>query len=294
VTRNSRLIGDFLKARRPQLVRADLGLPSIRRGKSIGLRREEVACLAGVSVTWYTWLEQGRDIAPSRQVLDALARTLRLTAPEHAYLLLLAGYSAPSPSIEPIPQSSPAHVQQLLEAFGGVPAYVIASHWGVSGWNPTYAALYPNVANVPAADRNLLWLLFTDPYLRELLSDWELTCRSNVAAFRAGAGTRISSPPFSDLVTRLLAVSEAFRIIWGSHHIDPLASRQRLFRHPIVGDLHLEQHSFTPSDHPDLHVVIYTPALASDACAQLHQLSHLHQPVEVSAARSSAHLMIDS
>jgi transcriptional regulator with XRE-family HTH domain len=140
-----------------------------------------VAYLAGVSITWYTWLEQGRDITPSRQVLDALAQTLRLSAAEHVYVLSLAGYSAPQPSADPIPQTVPAHVQRLLDALADFPAYAIASDWTLTGWNTAYAALYPNVATVAAADRNLLWLLFTDPYLRTLMPDWEFTSLYNVA-----------------------------------------------------------------------------------------------------------------
>ncbi len=174
-------LGDFLRTRRGQLVRADLGLPPVGRRRTTGLRREEVAFLSGVSVTWYTWLEQGRDIQPSRQVLDAIARTLRLSPPEHAYVLSLAGYSAPPPPAEPIPQAAPPHVQRLLDALDSYPAYAIAPDWGISGWNPAYARLYPNVAAVPVSDRNLLWLVFTDPYVRDLLPDWESDSRRFLA-----------------------------------------------------------------------------------------------------------------
>jgi transcriptional regulator with XRE-family HTH domain len=278
VTHNASTIGDFLRARREQLVRADLGLPPVKGRKTSGLRREEVAYLSGVSVTWYTWLEQGRDITPSRQVLDALARTLRLSATEHAYVRSLVGYSAPQPAAGPTPHAAPAHVQRLLDAIAGFPAYAITPDWGISAWNIAYAALYPNVATVPLADRNLLWLLFTDPYLHELLPDWESNGRRHIAAFRAGAGPRLSDPPFSDLVTRLLEVSEPFRAAWQSHDIEALTSRERVVHHPIVGELHLEQHSLTPWDHRDLHVVILTPVLTTDAAARLRQLVDPHAP----------------
>jgi transcriptional regulator with XRE-family HTH domain len=119
------MIGEFLRTRRRQLVRADFGLPPIARGSS-GLRREEVAYLAGVSVTYYTWLEQGRATTPSRQVLDALAQTLQLSSAEHAYILSLAGYSAPQPAEDPIPQTVPAHMQRLFDALTDFPAYALA------------------------------------------------------------------------------------------------------------------------------------------------------------------------
>src|ERR1700730_9789435 len=257
------MIGEFLRTRRRQLVRADFGLPPIARGSS-GLRREEVAYLARVSITWYTRLEQGRAITPSRQVLDALARTLRLSAAEHVYVLSLAGYSAPQPADDPIPQTVLAHVQRLLDALTGYPAYALAPDWAVTAWNTAYAALYPNVATVAAADRNLLWLLFTDPYLRTLMPDWEFTSLHNVASFRAQAGARLGDPHFCHLVGRLLESSEAFRAAWENHDIKTLTSRERLFRHPVVGELHMEQHSLTSPDPPGLHLVIFTPIPTTD------------------------------
>jgi transcriptional regulator with XRE-family HTH domain len=271
------MIGEFLRTRRRQLVRADFGLPPIARGSS-GLRREEVAYLARVSITWYTRLEQGRAITPSRQVLDALARTLRLSTAEHAYVLSLAGYSAPQSADDPIPQTVLAHVQRLLDALAGYPAYALAPDWAVTAWNAAYAALYPNVATVAAADRNLLWLLFTDPYLRTLMPDWEYTSLYNAASFRAQAGPRLGDSPFCHLVERLLQTSEAFRTAWENHHIQALTSRKRLFRHPVVGELQMEQHSLTPADHPEMHLVIFTPVLTTDTPARLRRLLDSQTP----------------
>jgi len=271
------MLGEFLRTRRRQLRRVELGLPPIPRGTS-GLRREEVAYLAGVSVTWYTWLEQGRDVTPSRQVLDALARTLRLSAAEHVYVLSLAGHSAPQPSEDPIPRTAPAHVRRLLDALTDCPAYAIAPDWVVMAWNTAYAALYPNVATVAAADRNLLWLLFTDPYLRTLMPDWEFTSLHNLASFRAEAGPRLDDPPFSQVVARLLETSDAFRAAWENHDINALTSRERLFRHPDVGELHMEQHSLIPADQPRLHLVIFTPVPTTDTPTRLRRLLDTHAP----------------
>lgn len=272
MTRNAAMIGEFLRARRGQLSRADLGLQPVGGRRTSGLRREEVAYLSGVSVTWYTWLEQGRDITPSRQVIDALARTLRLSGPEHAYILSLAGYSAPHPTNDPISRTAPAHVQRLLDAMAGFPAYAIAPDWSVSGWNTASAALYPNLATAPTADRNLLWLLFADPYVRELLPDWEIVSRQHVAAFRAEAGQRLSDPPFADLVARLLDNSDAFRAAWRRNDVEPLGTRERRFRHPVAGDILLEQNILTPSDQRDLHLIVYIPLPETDAPARLRRL----------------------
>jgi transcriptional regulator with XRE-family HTH domain len=266
-----RELGQFLKSRRRQLTRAELGLPVIRKGPG-GVRREEISFLSGVSITWYSWLEQGREIMPSRQVLDALARALKLSVDEHSYIRSLAGYCDPQLQAEPSPQAVPAHVQRLLDAVGGYPAFAIAPDWTIAAWNDAYTAFYRDLANVPFADRNLLWLIFTDPYLRELISDWEFTSRRHVAQFRAEAGPRLGKPSFRSLVNRLLDASEAFRASWESHDIERFASRQRIFHHPVVGDLHLEQHRLAPSDHPHLRLVIYTPVVTTDTPERLRQL----------------------
>jgi transcriptional regulator with XRE-family HTH domain len=252
-------LANFLRARRGQLTRADLGLPPAVRRRTTGLRREEVSLLSGVSVTWYTWLEQGRDINPSRQVLDAVARTLRLSAVEHAYMLSLAGYSAQATATSPVVEPVPAHVQRLLDAMEGYPAYAIAPDWTINGWNAPYVALYPNISTVPMGDRNLLWLMFTDPYVRTLLPDWEVTSHRFLAEFRAEVGPRRGDPAVAGLIERLLDASDVFRAGWKRHDIQRFSSRERLFHHPRVGDLRLEHHRLAPSDHPDLHLVIYTP-----------------------------------
>jgi transcriptional regulator with XRE-family HTH domain len=266
-----RELGQFLKTRRRQLTRAELGLPVIRKGPS-GVRREEISYLSGVSITWYSWLEQGREIMPSRQVLDALARALKLSVDEHTYIRLLAGYCDPQLLSEHRHEAAPSHVQRLLDAVGGFPAFALAPDWTVAAWNDAYTAVYRDLSKVPIADRNLLWLIFTDPYLRELISDWEFTSRRHVAQFRAEAGPRLGQPSFTRLVKRLLDASEAFRACWESHDIERFASRQRIFHHPVVGDLHLEQHRLAPSDNPHLRLVIYTPVLTTDTPQRLRQL----------------------
>jgi len=272
VKHNAAVLGQFLRARRRQLVRAELGVPRTTGRTASGLRREEVAYLAGVSITWYTWLEQGRDVNPSRQVLDSLARTLRLSHNEHVYLLALAGYGAPHPSPDPSPGTVPADVARLLDAFADFPAMAVTTNWTVLAWNAAYEAVYRNIAKVPVAERNFLWLLFTDPYLRTLIPDWELTSMYNVASFRAEAGTRLDEAPFADLVSRLLKTSDAFRSAWESFDIDTMPSRERHFRHPDVGDLHVEQHILAPSDHPHLRLVTFIPVADSDTAIKMRSL----------------------
>lgn len=264
-------LGLFLRARRDQAVRADYGLPPLSRKRDRGLRREEVAFLSGVSVTWYTWLEQGRDISPSRQVLEAVSRALHLSDTGLGYVLSLGGYAAAAPAGTGT-ATAPAHVQRLLDALDPNPSFALFPDWGVAGWNRAYAALYPNIATVPAPDRNLLWLVFTDPYVRDLLPDWEVTSKRFLAEFRAETGQRLGDPDIAYQVERLKEASPEFREGWDRYDILGFQSRERLFHHPAVGVLQLEHHQLSPSDRPDLHLVVYTPAPGSSAADQVQSL----------------------
>lgn len=268
-----RELGGFLRTRRESLVRADHDLPPVGRSRLTGLRREEVAYRAGVSVTWYTWLEQGREMNPSRQVLDAVARTMRLTAAEHGYVLALAGY-APAPA-DRLDAGTPAptHVRRLLDSWGTAPAFAVSPDWMIVGWNAAYEALYPNVAGVADTDRNLLLLIFTDPYVRRMLPDWEVTSRHFLAEYRAEAGPQLGLPSHVRLVGRLLDASPDFAAAWAEHRIERFASRERRFHHDDVGELSFEHHRLTPSDLPDLHLVVYLPTTPEDE-ARVRRLLH--------------------
>jgi transcriptional regulator with XRE-family HTH domain len=156
---------NFLRTRRAQLSSTDVGLPRAARRKTAGLRREEVAHLAGVGVTWYTWLEQGRDIHVSVQVLESLAQTLRLSAEEKAHLFLLAGQGPPQ---HPVPQQeyvSP-FLQKLLEQQGSSPAYITGRRWDVLAWNLAASQVIANFAALPVEERNIVRLIFTDKEFR--------------------------------------------------------------------------------------------------------------------------------
>jgi transcriptional regulator with XRE-family HTH domain len=266
-----RELAEFLGSRRRHLDPRAVGLPAGGNRRTPGLRREEVALLAGVSHTWYTWLEQSRDIRPSRQVIDALARTLLLSPAEHEYVLRLSGHSGAP--LDGDADAMPAHVQRLLDALGASPAYAITASWAIVGWNRAYERLYPGVAQVPAADRNLLWLVFADPAVRELLGDWAGDSRRFLTQFRAEVGPRLADREVVDLVERLQAASTSFREGWASHDVDRFSSGERRFEHPVVGTLLLEHHQLAPADAPGLQLVVYTAATGSDAAAKLSRLA---------------------
>jgi transcriptional regulator with XRE-family HTH domain len=267
-----RELGTFLRSRRQALSRQDFGLPTPARARGTGLRREEVSAFAGVSVTWYTWLEQGRDINASRQVLEALARVLRLTTPETAYLLSLGGY-APRPPDEDVrvQDVAPPHTQRLLDSLP-FPAFAVAADWTIVGWNPAYAALYSRITSLDPADRNLLWVVFTDPHLRDMLPDWAEDSRHFVAEFRAESGSQLGSPAHSALIARLSEASAEFRDQWRDLTVEGFTSRRRRFVHPSAGILDFEHHRLVPSDHPDLHIVAYVPDPGSPTAAWLLEL----------------------
>ncbi|OIH82937.1 transcriptional regulator [Arthrobacter sp. UCD-GKA] len=266
-----RELGQFLRDRRGNLVRAELGLPPIGRNRTLGLRREEIAAFAAVSVTWYTWLEQGRDINASRQVLESIARVLTLTSAETAYLLALGGYT-PVPATEVMAiEQAPDHLQRLLDAFD-FPAFAVAPDWGIAGWNRAYAGLYTRIGAVGPEDRNLLWLIFTDPYLRQMLPDWEETSRHFVAEFRAEAGARLGSAAHTTLLKRLGEASEQFAKLWADRGVERFASRQRVFLHPAAGELVFEQHRLVPSDAPELHLVMYVPVPGTPTGEKMRKL----------------------
>jgi transcriptional regulator with XRE-family HTH domain len=267
-----RELGGFLRKRREALLRSDHDLPPVGRNRLTGLRREEIAYQAGVSVTWYTWLEQGRDINPSRQVLDALAVAMRLSVAEHEYLLSLAGY-APGTAAAPVaPDAVPAHLQRLIDAQGPSPAFALSPTWAIVAWNRAYEVLYPNVARVDPADRNLLLAIFTDPADRSLLPDWEITSRRFLAEYRAQAGPRLAQPEHVALVARLQDESPEFARAWADHRVERFASRERRFTHPGAGELVFEHHELVPADVPDVHVVVYLAAEDSLTWARMRSL----------------------
>jgi transcriptional regulator with XRE-family HTH domain len=264
-------LGEFLRSRREAAQRADLGLPAVPRMRTSGLRREEISVLTGVSVTWYTWLEQGRDINPSKQVLDAVARALRLSPAEHDYVLVLGGYAA-DPAASGSAGPPPPHIQRFLDALAGYPAFAIGPNWSIAAWNTAYAALYPNIESTAPADRNLLWLVFMDPAIRELLPDWDTDSRRFLAEFRAEAGPQVGEPSYTELIERLLASSEHFRTGWQASSIERFVSRERRFLHPVVGELIFEHHQLAPADVPEIQIVAYLPVPDTGTEARLRSL----------------------
>jgi hypothetical protein len=264
-------LADFLRQRRAAIDPIEVGLPSGPRRRAPGLRREEVALLAGVSVTWYTWLEQGRSINASRSVLDALARTLLLDEAEHAHLLALAApvdpadASAGSEGTDPPPDA----LIRALDALDPNPAYLLGPRWEYLAWNQSQGRLYPRADDLPDVDRNLMWIVFTDPAARRLIVDWESEARFMLSQFRADTTLLRSDPAVIDLVDRLLAASPEFAEWWPRHDVSSFHTRLRRYHHGAAGHLVFEYQQLTPAEWPQFRMVGQLPVPGDDSAARL-------------------------
>jgi transcriptional regulator with XRE-family HTH domain len=248
---------DFLRTRRAQLTPQAAGLPANGRRRTPGLRREEVAQLAGVGLSWYTWLEQGRDIKPSAQVLDALARVLRLDTAERAHLFSLARVELPLPAGD-YPREAPAELAAVVEGLLPFPAYLTGPRTDVLAWNAGAAALLGEPTRAPDGRQNLLWWLFTTDELHT--EQRRETARSTLARFRAEHARRIGDPGFAALVDALEAVSEQFRAWWPRHEVLDEQLGTKTMEHPSAGRLVLHHLQSAPTSHPALRLIQFTPA----------------------------------
>lgn len=261
-------LAEFLRARRAALAPADVDLPVVGRRRTQGLRREEVALLAGVSVSWYTWLEQGRPINASLDVLDALARALRLDAVEREHLIVLAGYPARLP-ISPGRDEVSGAITRLLEALEPAPAYVLGPRWDFLGWNRPFATLFPEVGTLPAEERNLVWVMFANASARELVGDWEQEARRVLSQFRAEIVPLRDDSAVVALVQRLQDSSAEFAQWWPRHDVGGFETRRRLFHHPAAGRLEFETQQLVPAGEPDLRIVVHLPIPGDDSAERL-------------------------
>ncbi|MER7129413.1 helix-turn-helix transcriptional regulator [Streptosporangium saharense] len=253
-TRRRERLRDFLRARRARLTPGDVGIPTAGRRRTPGLRREEVAMLAGVGVSWYTWLEQGRDITVSTGVLDAIAEALRLGEPERAHLYSLAGLNPPcSPAGSGLPSPELRH---LLDGWEGRPAVLRDRHWDVLAFNDTARNVFGFTDD---AVHNCLVTFFTSPRYLAMRETWLSAAPAVVAAYRADWARFPGDPGFERVVTGLGAVSPDFAELWERHEVGVPAQAVNALRHPQTGELFFDTTTLTVADRPDLHLVLYNP-----------------------------------
>jgi transcriptional regulator with XRE-family HTH domain len=269
-TNRHRELAAFLRSRRERRSPEDSGLPPGWRRRTPGLRREEVADLAGVSVTWYTWLEQARDIRVTPQVLKALASALGLDGVETAHLFRLAGRTPPTGHPTASRDGLAPQYRLLLEQLEPNPAFLVSSRFDILAWNRGCEILY-DLSALPESDRNVLWLTFTDPKVRTLTEDWEQEVSFTLAFFRKQIGEGVLEPEVAGLIERLTAASEDFRRLWHRKDLAPFAPQSRTIHHPKLGRVELEHVKMHMSDD-DKAIVAFLAPVGSDLARALAAL----------------------
>lgn len=266
-------LGDFLRTRRARLSPAEVGLPQGSRRRTLGLRREEVASLASVGISWYTALEQGRDIRPSEAILSSLADVLRLTPDERQHLFWLAGYSL---VIKPVREQeeniSPA-LHQMLGALEPNPAYIIGLCWNYLAWNEAADRIFSITSAQGPYAYNLLWQLFMSPEKRQLYVNWDKVAQNVVAEYRTET-EKYPCDGFSQrFIQDLRAASEDFDRLWMQYDVQRTIIRRKEINHAQLGRLSFDHTPLQLMEHPTLKMIVYTPTPES-----AHRLSLMPRP----------------
>jgi len=250
-----RALGEFLRTRRASLTPDLLGLPAGARRRTPGLRREEVALVGGISATWYSWIEQGRDVSVSPEALSRLAQALRLSPAERAYLFELAAKQDPvSARAERDSDDVPAVLVQCVRSIRS-PAYLLDRLWRARAWNQSAVRLFVGWLDRPG-DRSLLHFIFLEPSARRLISDWEERARRVVAEFRADHSRSLDDPSLRSMVEALARLSPFFARAWAEHSVLAREGGERRFNHPKEGPLRYQQTTFVPANRPDFKLVM--------------------------------------
>ncbi|WP_248930327.1 helix-turn-helix transcriptional regulator [Paenibacillus hamazuiensis] len=271
-------LSEFLKAHRAKLQPGGVGLIPGTRRRTPGLRREEVAQLAGVSTTWYTWLEQGRDIKASVQVLDRIAWALQLGEDERQYLFMLA-LEQPAP---PVAQDKPTAVTPALERILGelkyCPTIVSDRKCHIVGWNSAASAVFMDFERIAPEERNMIRLLFARKELKALAVNWSDFVRGFLAMFRSYYGQYVADPWYNEFIEKLSGAYPEFREFWNRNDVSSAPEVSIEFRHAKGGKMLFDLTSLQAHGAADLRLSIYTPSSGSDTEAKLRQLMQRLEP----------------
>lgn len=262
---------EFLMSRRARISPAEAGLPGGgARRRTPGLRREEVAVLAGVGVSWYQWLEQGRDITVSPQVLDSVGRVLRLSSVERRHLYVLAGLNPPAPEVDPRYADMCEGLHRLIDTWLPYPAHIMDAYWNAVMYNDAAGAV---LGMRPGITQNCLVAFFTDPLYRARAKSWQQNAAHVVAQYRAACSDRPDDEGFRAVVEEVKELSPEFAELWQRRDIAPGGQVRKEMEHPVVGTLVMEATQLRVPARPDLAIVLHTPLPEADTAAKLEWLA---------------------
>ena len=248
----------FLKQRRSRISPEAVGLPKGSRRRTPGLRREEIAQLAGVGLTWYTWLEQGRDISVSAQTLSSIAQTLRLSNLERSYLFELASRESSSSQVPSKTKIDPA-LQYVLDNQNYCPAYIMDWRWDVLAWNQLACFVLIDFNRLPIGEQNILWLMFMNSKFIARLPNCEAICQQTIAHFRASCSSYVGNPEYTELIARLTSSSPKFKQQWNRCDVLQKYNSLKEFNHPVLGQLKFIMTMFQLNDPPSTKLVLFIP-----------------------------------
>jgi transcriptional regulator with XRE-family HTH domain len=256
--------GDFLRSRRERLTPAVVGLPAGVRRRTPGLRREEVALLAGVGTAWYTWLEQGRDVRPSADVLAALAGALMLSPDERRHLFTLADRSFQNADAFNSRETVPDALIRMIDGMKAQPAYVLGRRWDILAWNAAAVHVFGDFGQLEGDARNMMHLLFTSERHRNLLTDWSEVAQLSLAMFRADSALYVGDTDFERLIGLLMEKSAEFSAWWPRQDVVQQPSTVKRIQHPTEGLLEFEYLNLDVTQSPGMRFIVCTPRIVSD------------------------------
>ncbi|MFI6087101.1 helix-turn-helix transcriptional regulator [Streptomyces sp. NPDC051218] len=264
---------EFLMSRRARVSPTEAGLPDGgARRRTPGLRREEVAVLAGVGASWYQWLEQGRDISVSPQVLDSVGRVLKLSSAERRHLYVLAGLNPPAPEVEQADRDMCEGMQRLIDTWMPYPAHIMDRYYNCVMYNDAAGMVF---GMRPEITQNCLVDFFTDPIYRSRSVSWRTNAETVVAQFRASCSETPDDEGFQAILAELResVAAEEFDELWQRRDVRPAGQVHKELIHPLVGALHVESTAMRVPARPDLTIVLHTPLPEAETAAKLEWLA---------------------
>lgn len=264
-------LANFLKTRRNKIQPEQVGLPNGTRRRTTGLRREEVAQLSGIGLTWYTWLEQGRDIQVSNQVLESITRALQLTQEETYHLFVLAGKAVVNHNFS-APNLITLAIRSLLDNIVDIPAYIMDQRWNLLAWNDISEKVFGDFNKLSQSERNIVQLMFTNKAYMDLFDDWSFHARGIIARFRASYAKYSDDTWFRMFINNLCNISAKFNEWWALHDVHGMDDVIKEINHPIVGRMVFEFVSFDVSANPNLKLIFHNPSVGTDTKHKIDML----------------------